>query len=468
MKIATQSRRTFLKLTGASALYLGIPKIAFTQQNTFPAGFLWGAASASAQVESRKGRGKSNWDVFVDEKGHIRDGSTNAINTEFESRYSEDFQLLSQAGLNAFRFSFEWSRIQPDGPGEPNAEGLATYDRIIDEMLERGMEPLGTMCHWAMPVWVGDFRDRDLAWRLADYADILTRKFGDRVGKWLALNEPNSVAAAGYGLGIHAPGLASTAAVGAAVHHQNIAQGLMISAARANLPSAARVSTTINLVMVRASSDKPVDIKVAEFADAFWNTAWLDPLFGRGYPELVRHLVDPFVKNGDMEIITVKPDFIGMNNYCSLYVHAAEQSPLGFLPDLQYIPPGAIPTELYLVEPNEFKEMLIRVHKNYGEPDIYVTETGFAVEDPQPVDGVVDDPKRSEYIKLYLQAAQEAVKQGVKLKGIFYWSATDNWEWAEGSAKTFGLIQVDRETLKRTPKKSLSYYSQCIKINGVA
>lgn len=468
MQAPSISRRNFIKLAGASGMLAGLPATAFAEQKTFSDGFLWGVASSASQVESRQGRGRSNWDDFADEKGHILDGSTNAVNTAFETHYAEDFAMLAAAGVNAFRFSFAWPRIQPDGPGKPNEAGMALYDRIIDEMLSRGMKPAATMCHWDMPTWAGDLRDRDITQRLADYADILTRRFGDRVGLWLALNEPNTVAAAGYALGIHAPGLASMQATGAAVHHQNLAQGLMIAAARANLPKDARVSTTLNCQSARPATDSPEDAHAAEMAEAFWNGAWLDPLFGRDYPEKVRALVEPFVKAGDMENIAAQPDCLGVNYYARVYAQAAAGSPLGFMPLVDHFPNKLIPTQMLPVEPDGLTEILLRIHTEYGAPDIYVTETGFPLEDPQPVDWVVQDPKRSTYLRFYLQAAHQAVEQGVKLRGVFYWAATDNWEWAMGFTKTFGLIQVDRATQKRTPKASLAYYAKCIKMNGAA
>jgi len=468
MTITTYPRRTFLKLAGASAFMAASPLPAFASQKTFPKGFLWGVASAAAQVESRAGRGRSNWDVFADVKGHIKDGSTNAVNTEFETRYAEDFEMVSKAGVNAFRFSFAWPRIQPDGPGQPSAEGLATYDRIIDEMLRRRMTPLATMVHWDIPVWAGDFRDRDIAKRMADFADIISRKFGDRVGMWLALNEPNTVATAGYAMGIHAPGFTSASMAGAAIHHQNLAQGLMLQAARANLPKTAKLSNNINVQPGRAISDKPEDIKAAAFADAWWNGAFLDPMFGKGYPELVRKLVEPYIKAGDMETVASKPDFLGMNYYSHLFARADERSPLGFAPVLDGPPNKFAQTELAPVDAGGFTETLLRVHKDYGAPEIYVAETGFAVPDPQPVNGVVQDPKRIEYLNAYLLAAHAAIEKGVNLKGIFYWAATDNWEWALGNSATFGLIQVDQKSQKRTPKTSLEYYAKCIRMNGVA
>jgi len=461
------SRRAVLGAAGALAATAIVPRALATESASFPDGFLWGAASAAGQVESRDGRGRSNWDVFADQGGRIRDGSTNDVNTEFESRYAEDLRLLGDAGIGAFRFSVSWPRIQPDGSGEPNAAGIDAYDRIIDEMLRRGIVPLATMVHWDTPVWAGDFRDREIAKRLADYADILTRRFGDRVKTWLALNEPNSVAAAGYAYGIHAPGVTSLAAAGAAMHHQNLATSLMLTAARANLPGDARVATTINLQSVRPVSDTPEDAAAAKFADAFWNTAWLDPLFGKGYPDEVEELVAPYVKDGDIQALAVHPDFIGMNYYSRLYVRADGKSPLGFAVELANPPGNLARTAFYPVDPDGLTETLLRVHAAYGEPDIYITETGFALVDPAPANGVVEDPERIAYLKSYLHAARDAIRQGVRLKGMFYWSATDNWEWAEGFSKTFGLVQIDRETQARTPKRSLEYWGRCSRENRI-
>lgn len=461
------SRRHFLAAAGATTAAMALPNISHAQGLKLPEGFRFGVASASAQVESRIGRGRSNWDVFADQSSHIADGSSNAFNTMFESRYEDEFKLLADAGVNSFRFSFAWPRIQPDGPGAPSQEGLDTYDRIIDSMLSHGLEPLATMFHWDIPVWAGDLRDRENVHRLADYADILTRRFGDRVPKWLALNEPNTVSAVGYAFGLHAPGMFSAEAAGAVLHHENLATGLMIAAARANISNDAKISTTINLQPTRSFDNDPKDDKAVEMADAFWNKAFLDPLFGKDYPQLVQPLVEKFIRDGDMDTINVKPNFIGMNCYSHVFVKADERSPLGFAPIVTTTPRGMIATQLFPVDASALTEMLTRIHNEFDGPEILITETGFALDDPQPVNGVVEDPKRVEYIKLYLTTIHEAIQSGVNVSGMVYWSSTDNWEWAEGARRTFGLIQIDRATQKRTPKRSLEYYGQCARANSV-
>ncbi|MBA8820401.1 glycoside hydrolase [Ochrobactrum sp. P6BS-III] len=459
------SRRSFLKAAGASAAAALAPEIALAEDKTFPTGFKWGAASAAAQVESRVGRGRSNWDVFADISGGIRDGSSNDTNTQFELRYGEELSLLSQAGFNAFRFSFYWSRIQPEGPGAPNIAALDLYDRMIDEMLRLGLDPMATIVHFETPLWAGDFRDRGMVNRAADYADIVTRKFGDRIKLWIAMNEPGTVSTFGYGSGRFAPGYISLNAMGEAIHHQNVAQGLIISTARTNLPKDAKVGTTLNLQTIRAKSGSPEDEKAVRLMDAYSNTAYLDPLFGKEYPDEVRALVAPLIQPGDMENIAAKPDFLGVNYYSRFYVKAEPRSPLGFIQDA---PPDNLKLTKYLpYEPDGFSETLLRVHNGYGAPDIYVTEFGFTVEEPNEISGIIEDRTRVEYIKGYLQEAYNAIQKGVRLKGLTYWSSTDNWEWNEGHTKNFGLIKVDFGTQKRTPKRSLEYLGKCSKTNSI-
>ncbi|MFJ7142762.1 glycoside hydrolase family 1 protein [Pseudomonas protegens] len=435
-----------------------------TPQQRFCPDFVWGVASSAAQTESRDGRGRSNWDALCDERGTMLDGSTNALCTQFETLYHEDLALLAKAGVQGFRFSIAWPRIQPNGPGPANAAGLAVYDRMIDAMLEQGITPWPTLFHWDVPTWAGDFRNRDICQRLADYAEIVARKLGDRVQQWIVLNEPNSVALRGYAAQIHAPALNSVSAGFAAIHHQNLAQGLTFEALRAALPSGQRIGTTVNLQPVRAGGDAAHHETLVHVADALWNRAFVDPLYGKGYPEIITEQMAPYIVDGDMQKIAVKPDFLGMNYYCRIYIREAPEEALGIVqaPAPQHL----ASTDYFHVEADGLTEMLLRLHNEYGAPELYVTETGFAMADPQPRDGWVDDPQRIAHLASYLKAAQAAHAQGVRLKGLFYWSATDNWEWAQGFAKRFGLIHVDRKTLARTPKRSLGYFADCIRHNA--
>ncbi|AOK31004.1 MULTISPECIES: glycoside hydrolase family 1 protein [Burkholderia] len=463
--LRSPGRRAILQAAAAAAGYACLPAFAREEDARFADDFVWGVAASAAQTESRDGRGRSNWDVFADRAGNIADGSTNARCAEFERRYPADLEWMAAAGIHAFRFSIAWPRVQPQGPDAVSDTGLSTYERMVDAMLARGIEPVPTLFHWDTPVWAGDFRSRDIAFRLADYADRVTRRLGDRVRRWIVLNEPNSLALRGYGMGAHAPGLRSAAAAFAAIHHQNLAQGLAFQAIRANLHGA-RIGTTINLQPVRAAGSRDEDRAAAQLVDTLWNRAFLDPLYGNGYPDKVGHALAGLVQAGDMDVIAAKPDFLGMNYYSRIYVRANPTAQFGVE---QSKPPADLQRTAYFqVEPDGLTEMLLRVHRDYGAPDIYITETGFALDDPPPRDGVVDDGPRIDYLSRYLRAAHDAYRQGVQLKGLFYWAGTDNWEWGQGFSKRFGLVHVDFDTQIRTPKRSLSYFARCIEQNAVA
>jgi len=431
---------------------------------TFPDGFVWGVSTAAGQIESRDGRGRSNWDVFADQPGNIADGSTNARCIEFEKRYPGDLALLGSAGIQALRFSVAWPRVQPDGPATVSEAGLSTYDRMVDTMLANNITPYLTLFHWDIPVWAGDFRNRDIAYRLADYAQIVSRRLGDRVKNWMMLNEPNSLAFAGYGFGAAPPNLKSTSAMFAAIHHENLAQGLMFAAVRANAQSPALVGTTISGRPVLAATSAPADQAAAAQADVLWHRAFLDPLYGKGYPAELRQAMAPLVQPGDMATIAANPDFLGVQYYNCSYVKAGPNG-TGFA--VASAPPNEVQTAASPVEPYGMSEMLLRVHKDYGAPRIIVTETGFAIQEPAPSGGVVDDGPRIDYLASYLKAAHDAYQQGVRLGGVFYWSAFDDWEWGGGFKTKFGLIHVDMATQERIPKRSLAYYGRCIASNAV-
>ena len=421
--------------------------------------FVWGVAASSAQTESRQGRGRSNWDVFADTPGKIADGSTNARCTEFDLRYIQDLDLLKAAGVRAFRFSTAWPRIQPDGPGKPSQAGLDLYSRMVDAMLARNIDPWITLFHWDVPVWAGDFRHRDITSRMADYAGHVVARLGDRVKHWIALNEPNTVALVGYAEGRHAPGLMGAGDMLAAIHHQNLAIGLVTQAARAQAGSRSMVGTTQNVLPVRPASNSAEDRMAAGKLDMLWNKAFMDPLFGRGYPTALVGALESLIKTGDLETIATKPDFLGVNYYARAYVKASK-NPGGF--ELAASPADLPQTAIFPVEPDGLTEALTGIRDTYGEIPLYVTETGFALADGSDWASRIRDVKRSDYLDRYLAAAARARASGVNLRGLFYWAATDNWEWAEGFAKRFGLIAVDSTTQKRGVKQSLTRYAGTI------
>ncbi|WP_277973312.1 glycoside hydrolase family 1 protein [Pantoea agglomerans] len=437
-------------------------------KNTFPAGFLWGVSSSAPQTESRKDRGKSNWDIFTDKAGK-GDIYSNEKCTEFEENYEEDISLLSQAGIKSFRFSISWPRVQPDrNSGELNKDGIELYNKIIDLLIRNNIEPIPTLFHWDIPEWAGDFRDRELAYLYAEYAEKITQQLDSRIKKWLVFNEPSSVALLGYGTGTFAPGVTSEESMFAAIHHVNLAQGLAFAALRAHLPADVSIGTTLSLSRTRGEDDSVRNTEAAEKAWALFDAVFLDPLYGKGYPQDLLPSLQPYIQEGDMDIISVIPDFLGVNYYSRLYVKA-DSNPLNFFGFLS----GKIPENLprtqssFVVEPDGLTELLLYLHENYDAPVIYITETGFALDEPDAVDGVVNDDPRSQYICEYLKAALNAINKGVKLRGLSYWSATDNWEWTSGFTIQFGLIRVDIPSQKRTVKKSLSYYADCIRHNAV-
>lgn len=433
----------------------------------FPKGFLWGVSSSAPQTESRKKRGVSNWDIFIDKAGK-GDVYSNEKCTEFEERYEDDISLLSQAGIKSFRFSISWPRVQPSwNDGILNKEGVELYNKIIDLLIRNGIEPIPTLFHWDIPEWAGDFRDRGLAYLFAEYAEKITQQLDSRVKKWLVFNEPSSVALLGYGTGTFAPGVMSEDSMFAAIHHVNLAQGLAFSALRAYLPADVSIGTTLSLSRPRGEDSSAESAKAAQRAWELFDAVFLDPLYGKGYPADLIPSLKKYIQDGDMGIISVVPDFLGVNYYCRLYV----RPPLTWLNFFGFLP-GNAPDNLprtqssFVVEPDGLTELLVYLHKNYNGPVIYITETGFALNEPDAVDDIVNDDPRSQYIYEYLKAALDAIAQGVKLRGLSYWSATDNWEWTSGFTMQFGLIRVDISSQKRIIKKSLNYYAECIKKNA--
>lgn len=422
--------------------------------------FVWGVASAAQQTESRQGRGLSNWDVFSDTPGKIADGSTTERLTEFDTRYPEDLDILASAGVPNFRLSVAWPRIQPDGPGKPSQRGLDHYARVFDAMQERGIEPWVTLFHWDTPVWAGDFLDRDMAWRMADYADIVVNRFGDRIKHWMVVNEPNTVVTRGYGAGIDAPGYASPVKMLKATHHLNLSIGLMTRAVRSRMSADAMVGTVHNCTPVRAGHGSLLNRPAAAIMDNVWNWNFLEPLFGNGYPGFFKPLMAPFIKQGDMETIATPVDFLGVNYYSSLYFTTSLKPP--------FVELGGWPDEMessgyYPLDPQGFEEILVVLKEKYEVP-MYITETGFSLEGETNLEWQerINDPKRTENLEQYMAAVARARSQGADIRGLFYWGATDNWEWADGFTIQLGMIAVDMQTQKRQGKNSLFKFGDLI------
>ena len=450
----------------------------------FPADFWWGAATAAYQIEgavATDGRTPSIWDTFSATPGKVVHGDTGEHAADHYRRYPQDVALMAELGLSAYRFSVSWPRVQPGGSGPENPAGSGFYDRLVDELLAVDIRPVLTLYHWDLPQELedkGGWANRDTAYRFADYARLVAARLGDRVDLWTTLNEPWCSAFLGYGSGVHAPGRTDPYGSLAAAHHLLLAHGLGAAAVRRELP-AARLSLVLNLGAERPISDAPADLDAARRIDGLINRLFLDPALRGRYPDDV--LVDTakvcdwaFVRDGDLEAINVPIDALGVNYYQpSLVGAAATPGPAGApsawpgCEDILFQPaPGAVTDMGWPVDPTGLSEILLRVHRDYGPVPLFVTENGAAYRDTVAPDGRVDDPERIAYLRSHLAAAHDALRAGVDLRGYFVWSLLDNFEWAEGYAKRFGIVHVDYPTQRRTLKESAHWYRRVIAAGG--
>ncbi|WP_428029059.1 GH1 family beta-glucosidase [Ancylobacter sp.] len=436
-----------------------------------PPDFLWGASTSAYQIEgavAEGGRKPSIWDVFSHTPGRIADGTNGDVACDHYNRYADDVALMGDLGLQAYRFSIAWPRVMPDGTGAVNAAGLDFYDRLVDALLARGIQPMACLYHWDLPQALqerGGWHNRDIADWFADYARASVRRLGDRVKPWAMLNEPSVHAIFGHGFGNHAPGLTGWDSYVKAQHHLNLAQGTGIAAVRAER-SDLKLGTVLSLQPIFPSSQDAADITAAARFDACWNTINLDPLFHGRYPALFADDFAPLIKSGDMETIHAPVDFLGVNYYGPSYI---KHDPAAFLAQASW---GAVPADTphtllgWPISAQGMVDVLTRLRDDYGNPPVFITENGACYEDPAPVDGVVQDPERTEYFRAHLVAAGEAIAQGCALKGYYAWSLLDNFEWAEGERRRFGMVRVDFATQQRTPKQSGLYLSQLMKAHG--
>jgi beta-glucosidase len=412
-----------------------------------PDRFLWGVSTAAYQIEggvAEDGRSPSIWDTFVREPGRVVDGSTGDVACDHYHRVDEDVALLAGLGVDAYRFSIAWPRVQPGGQGPANPAGVDFYDRLVDRLLGSGIAPVATLFHWDLPQALqdgGGWFNRDTAARFADYADIVASRLGDRVALWITLNEPFVHTVYGHAFGLHAPGQALMFDALPTAHHQLLAHGLAVPALRARSASPITIANNYSPVYLRGDTDE--DIVAGDVYDALHNRLFTDPLLGRGYPA-------PFelpVKDGDLETIAAPIDALGVNYYQPTGIRASSTPDSG-------LPFDIVPLEGYPrtdfdwpVVPAGLRELLTRLHADYGLP-LYVTESGCAYgESP-------DDQRRIDYLAGHIDALEAARADGVDVRGYFVWSIVDNFEWAEGYTKRFGLVHVDFESLVRTPKAS--------------
>ncbi|MGC5170080.1 GH1 family beta-glucosidase [Microbacterium sp. DT81.1] len=447
--------------------------------DVFPRDFLFGAATAAYQIEGAAregGRGPSIWDTFSHTPGKVLNGDTGDVADDHYHRLTDDLDLMAELGLESYRFSIAWPRIQATGTGPANAIGLDFYERLVDGLLERGIRPIATLYHWDLPQALGDlggWTNRATSAAFADYAAIVGRSLGDRVHTWTTLNEPWCSAFLGYGAGVHAPGITDPVASVTAAHHLNLAHGLAIQSLRAEVGDQARFSVTLNMSHLKGQGHRADD--AVRQIDGISTRIFLQPMLEGSYPDDVladtAHLTDwAFVAPGDLEVIHQPLDVLGVNYYFPLTVRAlhtseADASNPGY-PGAERIAfveePGPRTAMGWNIDPDGLEQLLVDLRTRYPEQPLMITENGAAFDDDL-VDGVVDDQRRLDYLRDHVAAVQRAMRRGADVRGYQAWSLFDNFEWALGYSKRFGIVHVDYATQVRTPKASAHWYSELIR-----
>ncbi|BDZ45459.1 glycoside hydrolase family 1 protein [Naasia aerilata] len=459
------------------------------REYAWPNGFLWGSATAAAQIEGaahEDGKEDSIWDFYARVPGAVANGDTPEVAVDHYHRMPEDVRLMERLGLSSYRFSTSWARVKP-GDRAVNPAGLDFYSRLVDELLEAGILPWLTLYHWDLPQAVeerGGWAARDTAYRFRDYAAAVHDALGDRVTHWTTFNEPLCSSLIGYAAGEHAPGRREPRAALAALHHQHLAHGLATGLLRER--GAERIGITLNLTnAVPNDPADPVDREAARRLDAIWNRAFLEPLLLGAYPEdflqdVREHDFEALIERGDLETIAAPIDFLGVNHYHDDNV-SGHPLPPGTPPGLRPAPrPTGSPfvgsehltfprrdlpvTAMgWEVHPDGLRRLLVRLGREYPTlPPLYVTENGAAYDDEVAADGGVHDSDRTAYLLAHLGAVADALEEGADVRGYFVWSLLDNFEWAWGYGKRFGIVRVDYQTQLRTPKDSALEYARII------
>lgn len=459
----------------------------------FPADFLWGSATASYQVEGAAhegGRGPSIWDTFSRTPGKVLNGDTGDVAVDHYHRLEQDVAIMADLGLQAYRFSVAWPRIQPTGAsGEANAEGLAFYTELVDRLLAAGIKPVVTLYHWDLPQALedaGGWTNRETAYRFEEYTRVVARALGDKVHLWTTLNEPWCSSFLGYGSGVHAPGVQDAAAALAAVHHLNLAHGLAVRALRDELGEDTPVSVTLNLHVTRAASDDPEDVDAKQQIDTIANEVFVGPMLQGAYPERVfadtASISDwSFVQEGDLEVIHQPLTVLGVNYYSTGRVRrgtppkgdgspgpdghrSSEVSAWVGADRVEWLPqPGPHTAMGWNIEPQGLVDLLVELHERFPGLPLAVTENGAAFYDTVSEDGRVHDPDRVAYLHDHIDAVGEARDKGVDVGAYFVWSLFDNFEWAYGYDRRFGVVHVDYDTQVRTVKDSGRWYRELVR-----
>ncbi|GAA1277729.1 GH1 family beta-glucosidase [Sphaerisporangium rubeum] len=457
----------------------------------FPADFVWGAATSAYQIEGSTGadgRGTSIWDTFIKQPGRVLNGDDASVAIDHYNRYREDVKVMADLGLTAYRFSLSWPRIMPDGAGEVNQAGLDFYRRLTDELLEHGIDPWVTLYHWDLPQALedlGGWPSRDTSKRFADFTACVHQALGDRVRNWSTVNEPWCAAFLGYASGEHAPGRRDPQAAVRAAHHLNLAHGLAVQALRAQ-GAGAQIGGSVNLYAITPAEDTPEDLDAARRIDGLQNRFFLDALLKGSYPEDVLEDLSKvaeidFIQDGDMEIISTPFDTLMINYYSRFTVSgkpggpaSAAAAPTGAgspwpgSEDVSFVNGGRPVTSMgWEIDDLGLLEVLERLHREYPAIPLVISENGAAFEDVVEEDGQVNDLERLAYIDAHLRTCHTAIEEGIPLKGYFAWSLMDNFEWAWGYGKRFGIVYVDYPTQRRTPKASAAWYADTIRRGGL-
>ncbi len=441
----------------------------------FPEGFLWGAATSAYQIEGSPladGAGPSIWERFAHSPGLTASGETGDIACDHYRRYAADVKLMADLGLNAYRFSIAWARVLPAGRGQVNPAGIGFYQRLVDQLLEHGIQPMVTLYHWDLPAALDDrggWLNPDIADWFAEYTQVMFRALGDRVPLWATINEPWVITDGGYLQGSLAPGHRSLYETPIASHNLLRAHATAVRAYRAM--GTQRIGLVVNLEPKYPASQSTADQAALRRADAYMNRQYLDAVFHGRYPGEMREIFGaawPEHPAADFDLIQEPLDFLGINYYTRSVTRQDDRArPLKASAVHQ---PQQVYTETgWEVYPEALTDVLLWVKQRYGDVPLYITENGAAFYDPpKPVDGRVDDPLRVHYYREHLRAAHAAIRHGVDLRGYFAWSLLDNFEWSLGYSKRFGLVHVDYETLRRTPKSSARFYAEVIRTRGAA
>ncbi len=457
-----------------------------TEVLNFPDRFLWGTATASYQIEGavdKDGRGPSIWDTFCHTPGKIFHGDTGDIACDHYDRWEQDVALMAELGLNAYRLSVAWPRVQPDGAGPYNQRGIDFYRRLLDSLLEHGIAPAVTLYHWDLPQALedkGGWAVRETAERFSDYAHHLVEALGDRARLWITLNEPWVSAFVGYGFGEHAPGRSDLGTALRAAHHLLLGHGLAVQAVRPVMAPGSELGLTLNLYPSYPATNSAADIDAAKRVDGYANRWFLGPVLKGTYPQDMLELFTPIsgddhIQSDDLEIINAPLDFLGVNYYACHTVAAAASGPVpsgrpypDVLGAVERTAPGTTVTGRgWPVQPEGLSDLLVHLSKEYGPLVLYVTENGAAYPDYVDPEGQVKDPERVEYIQGHLEAAHRAIAQGADLRGYFCWTLMDNFEWAAGYSQRFGLVWLNFQDQARIPKTSAKWFGAVAGRNAV-